>query len=314
LKKIFLITTLFASTLLQAKLSVIVSITPQVTFLEQIAKDRVDISLMVQDGKSAHSYTPKPSQMKSVSKADLYMAIGIDFENIWLNKFQKLNSNMIVVNTQDNIKKLYIQGDHNHEEDNHSEESHENEHHEDEHKNEHHEEENKNTVTHNEEKQSMDPHIWTSPANVKIMAKNILDALVISDNSNKDFYTNNYNDFINRITIMDNKIKSIFSKVKKDKSFMVFHPSWQYFAKEYSLIQLAIEFEGKSPKPRALNKLIKQAKENNIKIIFTSPLKSTKTSQIIASELGVKIIRISPMNRNWEQNLVNMANHIQSNK
>ena len=88
---------------------------------------------------------------------------------------------------------------------------------------------------------------------------------------------------------------------------MVYHPAWGYFAKEYHLEQLPIEIEGKEVKPKELQKMVEKAKSNNVKAILTQPEFSTKGAQVIANELGIKVVEISPINPNWSENLITLA-------
>jgi zinc transport system substrate-binding protein len=148
-KILFAFLTLFSITV-YAKPMVIVSILPQQTFVKKIAKDKVDITLMVKPGSSPHSYEPKPSQMISISKANVYFSIGVEFENTWLERFKAQNKNLRFVNISDGVVKIVI-------------------------KNHHHGEENYDKQKHNHK--GFDPHTWTSPKNVKIMAKNIYKTL-----------------------------------------------------------------------------------------------------------------------------------------
>ena len=104
MKKILFIT-LFLNTLILANINVVVSILPEKTFVKAIGGDKVSVSLMVLPGNSPHTYEPKPSQMKDVAKADLYFAIGVEFENVWLNKFKSLNSKMQIVDLTEGIEK-----------------------------------------------------------------------------------------------------------------------------------------------------------------------------------------------------------------
>jgi len=164
-----------------------------------------------------------------------------------------------------------------------------------------------------EEHNSLDPHIWTSPNNVKIIAKNILTHLVEIDKNNKKYYEKNYDIFINSVNNTNTKIKEILNETNKGTKFMVFHPAWGYFAKQYSLVQVPIEIEGKKPKPRDIIKLIKDAKKQNIKAILTAPEFSDKLAKQIAKELNIPIIKISPLNPKWSNNLINLAKTI-SNK
>jgi zinc transport system substrate-binding protein len=307
MNKVLLILFLFCVTAF-AKLNTVVSILPQKTFLEQIGGDKINISLMVKPGNSPHTYEPKPSQMVAISKAKLYFAIDIEFEHVWLDRFLNQNKNLKVIDVSKGIKKLPIQKHshddehHGHKEEHHYEHGH-HAHHEDEH-HEHHDKEE-----HDEHKEKLDPHVWTSVSNVKIIAKNIYEALASFDKPNQAYYKSNYDKFLSKLDETDKKIKSILSK-SSDAKFMIFHPAWGYFAKEYDLIQVAIESGGKNPTPKHVMKIIKEAKEENIKAIFTSPEFSDKVSKQIAKELGIPVKKVSPLNPKWSQNLINFAKAI----
>lgn len=158
-----------------------------------------------------------------------------------------------------------------------------------------------------------DPHSWVSPANVKIMAKNIYDALVKVDSKNSSYYKTNYEKFLNEIKDTDRKIKKILIDVETGSKFLVFHPSWGYFARDYGLTQVAIEVEGKEPKPKMLSKIIDYAKKENIKAVFTQLEFSDKSSRAIAAELNVKVIKETPLAADWSNNLIKMANAIANN-
>jgi zinc transport system substrate-binding protein len=274
MKKI-IISLIIGSTVIFAKINTVVSILPQQTFLKAIGGDKVDISLMVKLGNSPHTYEPKPSQMIKIDKADLYFAIGVEFENIWLDKFKSLNPNMKIVDTTKNITKLHI----------------------------------KKYTKNNKFVEKLDPHIWTNPANVKQIAINIYEVLVKYDSNNSKYYKINLDKFIKNIENTHNQIKQILKKSKNNK-FMVFHPSWGYFANEYNLIQLPIEIEGKKPKPKELISLIKKAKKEKIRVIFISPEFSHKLAKTLANELNIKVKRVSPLNPKWSKNLIDLAKAI----
>ena len=167
---------------------------------------------------------------------------------------------------------------------------------------------------HHHDDTSVDPHTWTSPENVKIMAKNIYDALVEIDSENSQYYKTNYENFLQEIEKTDQKIKEIFSALSKNAKFMVFHPSWGYFAKAYNLKQLSIEVEGKEPKPKMLQKIIDTARVEGVKVIFTQKEFSDKSAKAIARELDIKVLKETPLAKDWSQNLINMADAIANNR
>lgn len=297
LKKLTLSAVLGFASLAYANINAVVSVLPQKTFVEAIGKDKVNTSLMVKPGNSPHRYEPKPSQMKDIANADIYFSINIDFEKTWLPKFANQNRSMKIVDLSQNIEKIPMQKHF--------------------HKNEHHEE-HKNDADHKHEDhhehgkydQKMDPHVWTSPKNVKIIAKNILTELIKLDPKNKNYYEENYKKFIAKINKTDNQIKTIFKDLPKNSKFMIFHPAWGYFAKQYNLIQMPVEIEGKSPKPKTVLEIIEHAKEQNVKAIFANPETSDKTAKQIAKELNIQVIKISPLNPKWCKNVIRFAKAI----
>jgi zinc transport system substrate-binding protein len=285
--KLLLFFTLVFSLGLHAKPTVAVSILPQQTFVQKIAGDHVNIALMVQPGSSPHAYEPKASQMQAISEASLYFAIGVEFEQAWLKRFMSQNKNLKIIDTTKGIEKMHMVGHHHHDHDHHD---HDHAHHHDE--------------------GGEDPHTWTSPANVKIMAQNICDALVSIDATNETIYKTNLAAFLQEIEETHATIKETLKDTPLYAKFIVFHPSWGYFARDYDLTQIAIEIEGKNPKPKELVKVIREAKEEKIQTIFTQPEFSDKSAKIIAEESGAKVVKVSPLNPDWSQNLIRMAQAI----
>ena len=305
MKKIIILGLLVLSTFGFAKVNTVVSILPQKTFVEAIGGDKVNVALMVKPGNSPHSYEPKPSQMKDIAKADIYFAIGVEFEEAWLHKFEDQNKKMKIADISDGIEKIEMAAHHHDEDDHKGHEHSEHAHHDHE---DNHDKESHDGDQHDHD--GKDPHIWTSPKNVKIIVQNIYEQLIKIDTVNKSYYKTNLDRFINEINQTDKQIKMILKNMKDDSKFMVFHPAWGYFAAQYNLVQLPIEVEGKSPKPKALAQLIKKAKEENVKAIFTQPEFSDSSAKIIANELNIKVIKTSPLNPKWSQNLINLAKAI----
>ena len=91
---------------LYAKGQVSVSILPQQYFVKQIAGDAVEVNVMVGKGADPHTYEPKPKQMTALEKSDLYFAIGIEFEEAWLPKFQKSYPNLKIIKTDEGVEKI----------------------------------------------------------------------------------------------------------------------------------------------------------------------------------------------------------------
>jgi len=152
----------------------------------------------------------------------------------------------------------------------------------------------------------IDPHIWLSPKNAKIMVENIAQGLIEVDPKNREYYEKNKEEYIRELDALDKKIAQMLSK-KKNRKILVYHPSWTYFARDYGLEQISIEENGKEPTPQYLMSVIKEAKDSNITTIFVSPQFNIKNAEIIAKEINAKIEVVDPLARNYTANMLKVA-------
>ena len=264
----------------QERLRVFVSILPQKFIVEQIGREIVDVDVMVQPGASPHTYEPRPQQMVAISRARLYFAIGVQFEKAWLERIASSNPAMKIINTHEGIQRVQMLG-HDHDKEG-------------------------GRQAHSHEEGEPDPHIWLSPPLVLSQARNILAALQKADPSNFELYEANYRRLASKIIDLDSELRKIFED-KKGRSFMVFHPAWGYFARAYGLSQIPIELEGKEPKPAQLKKLIQEARDRNVKIIFLQPQFSARSAEQVAREIGGEVVTVDPLAFDWEANMKEVA-------
>ncbi len=157
-----------------------------------------------------------------------------------------------------------------------------------------------------EETGNPDPHIWLSPRLVKVQARTICDALVELDPAHEAAYRANLAAFLDDVDALDADIRAALEGVTQRK-FMVFHPSWGYFARDYGLEQIAIEVGGQEPSAAELSALIAQARAEGIRVIFAQPEFSTRAAETIAREIGGEVLLISPLAPDWLDNMRRVA-------
>jgi zinc transport system substrate-binding protein len=266
------------------KPSVFVSILPQKYFVEQIAGDLVDIQVMVKPGASPATYEPKVSQMKKLAVSELYFAVGVPFEQAWLERIAGVNSQMKIVKTDAGIKKLAME---KHLHDDEEDDSHE---------------EHAGDDQENEQEEGLDPHIWLSPQLVKQQATVICTSLKELLPEQTTLFETNLARFIKQIDDLDTELREIL-RGKENLRFMVFHPSWGYFAQDYKLRQVPIEIEGKGAKSSQLRELILFARDEGIKVIFAQPQFSTKSANLVAREIDGQVITVDPLAEDWLANM-----------
>jgi zinc transport system substrate-binding protein len=259
------------------KLRITVSIVPQKYFVERIGGEHVVVNVMVPPGASPATYEPKPEQLQALSGAHAYLAIGVPFESAWMERIRSANAGMMVVDTSQGIERAPIDVHHHGEEEQHEGEA-----------------------------ENPDPHIWTSPRLVKVQARTIYDALVALDPDRGADYRANLDAFLADVDQLDARIRETLSGTE-NRTFMVFHPAWGYFATEYGLEMLPIEIEGKEPSASEMARLIAEAREERVKVIFAQPEFSTRSAETIAQEIGGQVLLISPLAPDWLQNLQSVA-------
>ena len=306
-----------------AKPIVFVSIVPQKYFVEQIAGDLIDVEVLVSPGANPHMYEPTPAQMAKLTKAKAYFAIGINLENTWLPRINGTVPSLRMVYTQRGVKKIPMAAHGHHHEDHeghtqyhdrdkqamHAEDEHHHKqemHAEDElHAHEGHDE---HSHGHDHDHGTLDPHIWLDPIRVKTIARNICKGLVKADPENSATYETNLAKFLNELDKLNADITAILADVPStQRSFLVFHPSWGYFAQRYGLTQLPIESEGREPSPKELAEIIQEAKAKEIKVIFVQPQISQRTAKAIANQIGGGVKQLDPLSINWKDNLMKAA-------
>jgi len=267
------------------RIPVFVSIVPQKYFVEKIGGDLVDVHTMVSPGASPATYEPKPRQMAALTKAKVYFAIGVPFESRWLQKIAAANPLLEVIHTDRGTVKIPMQTFHH----------------------------SGSGKQHPEptSPKRLDPHIWLSPKRVKIQAQHILNTFVRIDSLHRSIYITRYDQFIRELEDLDTEIRKKLAG-EKGRQFMVFHPSWGYFAHEYGLEQTAVEIEGKDPKSAQLKALIQQAKSKGIKVIFMQRQFSSKSAKVVARAIGGRVVFLDPLAPNWADNLRKTASAIKT--
>jgi len=206
-------------------------------------------------GIEPHDWEPTVKDVQKMQRSDLIVINGVGFEN-WVDNLYETNYPGIIVDTSNGILI----------------ENHDNDH------------------------GSTDPHIWFNPVYAKKQVENIAFAFSNSDPENEEFYMTNAAKYGEELQELDSKIRNELSTCNQD--FIAFHDAFSYFAYEYDLNQHTIVATTNSHgevTAKTLEDVISKARELNIKVIFSEESANTKTSQIIANEIGGKVLVLSPL-------------------
>jgi zinc transport system substrate-binding protein len=290
---VFLMFILFSGCLIETsleeekekKINVVVSFYPLYEFTSNVGGDKVSVEMLIPPNVEPHEYELKPSDMIKILESDLFIYNGAGMEP-WVHNIIEYNE-IYVLDASKGVKLLENECNHEHETHHHQEEEHgTHHHHEEENETHHHYEEE-----HGHEHGEYDPHIWLSPLNAIKQVENIRDKLIELDENNEEYYTENANEYIMRLSELDEKIKEEINPEKcKKRDVVITHATLGYFCAEYNCNQIALS--GITPEAemsiKQITEIMHEIEGKNVTVIFFEEQVNPKTAEVIADELGIE--------------------------
>lgn len=238
------------------KIPVSVTFNAMKEFVEAVGKDRVEVATIIPDGTEPHDFEPKAQDLAALSNAKIFVYNGFGME-AWVDDAIKSanNSSLITVEASKGAEPI------------------------------------QNTEEEEiEEHGQYDPHLWLSLKGAELEVKNIKEALVSADPSNKEFYETNCSDYVAQLEKLYTEYQGKFQSVKK-KSFVTGHAAFGYLCREFGLEQNSVEdvFAEGEPSAQQMTELVKYCKENQVTTIFAEEMASPEVSKTLADEVGAKV-------------------------
>lgn len=257
-------------------LSVYVSILPQKFFVQRLGGEHVRVSVLVGPGQSPETFEPLPRQMAILSRAALFYRIGVPFEDAWIDTVRNANPRIALLDARQGLSLREMESvDDHHGADHHTHEG-------------------------------DDPHIWLDPANVRVMIGHLRDRLIDLDPAHATAYRDNHDRFEQELLALEREIRSLLRPLQ-GRRIMVFHPSWGYFTDAFGLLQWPIESEGKEAGARTLKRLIEQAREEQVKVIFVQQQFAQSQARALAAAIGGRLASLDPLAESYVDNLRQVA-------
>lgn len=252
-------------------ISVITTIFPTYDFIRQIAKDKVDIKMLLKPGEESHSYEPTPKDIKSIQSSDLFIYVGGE-NDIWiediLNSMGEYKPNTLklldIVPTleEEIVPGMQHEDDHTHLE------------------NEDH--------THHK---TIDEHVWTSPKNAILIVNQISNIISKKDPVNVDFYNKNTQEYVKNLEILDNQFRDVVANSARKTMLFGDRFPFIYFANEYGLDYYAA-FSGCSTEteasPKTIAFLIDKVNQEHIPVVFTIEFSNGEIADSIVESTNAK--------------------------
>ena len=259
-----------------APLQVVVSILPQEYFVTRIAGERLEVLTLVQPGDNEATYSPGPATLSALDGARVWFTMGVHFEDVWLERITRDRPGMEVVPLADGLplrrtEASLLTQDHAHDHD-------------------------------HDHAGKPDPHTWTDPRLAARSVLRIAAALARLDPAGAEEYRARAAELQAELLALHDEIEARLAPVR-GAAFVVFHPSWGYFADAYGLVQLPIEVGGREPGPRSLAAVIRYGREAGARAVFVQQQFSQRSARAVAEALGVPVIEADPLALDYLANL-----------
>lgn len=242
-----------------------VTIVPQATFVKAVGGDLVDVVTVIPPGGNPENYSPTPQQMLQITNAQVFFAIGVPSEaTTILPKIKDLNPGMKIVNLPQLVDQVYPP-----------------------------------CLFPSGER---DPHMWLSPRRVKEIVRITAEELTNLDPAHRDIYAGNAAAYSAQLDQLDQEIRNSLANMD-DRTFIIYHPAFGYFAADYGLEMIALESEGKEATAVDLQKVIDLARQKQIKVVFYQAEIDSKQSRTLAEEIGGQAEMIAPLDPDYIDNL-----------
>jgi len=258
---------------------------PPVAYLaKRVGGDAVEVSSVLPEGRSPHDFSPGPREVSGAAAAQVFLTTGMRFETALT---RMLSRERKVVDVSRGVRRIpmLVSCGHDHHDGDHG-------HHHD-HSGAH------RDGGHDEE--ALDPHIWLDAENACRMAENIRDAFSELDPGHAGVYAANCAEVSADLRARAAKLKADLQPYR-GRSFYVYHPAFGYFGAMLGLRQEAVELGGREVTPARLAEVIRKARRDKVKVIFTQPQFSPASCRALERELGVRTVPADPLRADLAEN------------
>ena len=267
----------------QKPISVVASIKPIHSLVAAVMGDIGTPHLLLEAPSSAHHFTLKPSQARSLQAADIVFWVGPTMEQPLTKALATLapqaqtlplieSAGLVLINF-DKVTPAHEKHDHE--------------------KHDKHDEHAKH------DNHLINPHIWLDPQNAKIMLGVIAVRLAKADPENASTYAANADSMAARLATLETDITSQLASYSAAK-FLVLHDAHVYFERRFGLRNYgAITTEPDvMPTASRVKALRDELREHRFDCIFTEPFLGQKAAALIAEGSKVSIGTLDPIASN----------------
>lgn len=254
-----------------------VSIPAQKWLLDSIVGDRFEVITLLDDNSNPETFELSMQTLMKLQNSAVYFTVGeISFEQTSAERIRENFPDLKIVRTSGGISPIH--GTHSHADGT-----------------EHHE--------------GADPHVWSSLPNARIMARNMYEEVLKLDPKGRDYYTKRYKALDENLAALHDSLKRELTPLK-GATFLVWHPSLSYFARDYGLHQVGMEPDGKESSPAQFRAQLDMARASSPSVFFTQKEYDSRQAASMATELGIRTAPVSLMQGDIPAQIKSLADEL----
>ena len=255
---------------------------PAASFLaREIGQDKVEVITALPEGYNHEFSSITPQTMARLLDADIFLTMGLPFENQIVEALRQRKPQMIIVRLDEGIERIRMEEDHHHSHPGHE---------------------------HSaacETETGEDPHIWMDPLNMIRMAQKT--GMILKDKMplESDGLNQNLAMLVTRLQALHNNNMTKLHPMK-GSLILTYHPAFGYYAEAYGLNQVAVESEGKSPSARKISDLLGNSREGLIRCMLIQPQFNTPPIRRLATRISLPVEVVDPLSTDY----IGMIEHL----
>jgi ABC-type Zn uptake system ZnuABC Zn-binding protein ZnuA len=250
----------------QDRLEVVTTLPDLRSIVEELGGDEVNVFAIATGYQNPHFVDPKPSFILKLSRADMFVTVGLDLEQAWVGPLLTSSRNPSILKgaagyVDASIGVALLQP----------------------------------PASISREQGDIhvfgNPHYWLDPERGKQIARNVADGLTRVRPERAEFFETNLTAFVEQI---DRRMKLWQQRMApfSGTPVIAYHNEWPYFEERFGLriVDFLEPRPGIPPTPSQLAKVITLMNAQDIRLIITSPYFQRDAADLVADRIGGEVI------------------------
>lgn len=253
----------------EGQIQVVTTLPDLKSIAESVGGERVEAFAIAAGFQNPHFVDPKPSYIVKLSRADMFVTVGLDLETGWVPPLLESARNPKIlkgaqgyVDASVNVPLLEVPS----------------------------------SVNRSEGDIHIygNPHYWLDPERGKVIAENICNGLIRIDPANAEMYRKNLESFRSMI---DARMQTWQEQIRpfRERRIIAYHNEWPYLESRFGF-RIAGFLEPKPgipPTASQLAKVIELMKHDGIRIVITSPYFKARSAELVARNAGGTVVTLA---------------------